>query len=112
MVLSFVAVNGRNDRVGRQFRAERNVSQENIFIQEAVPQSTRYKTKWAVGIFKEWQSARRIKRSAKFDGQKIQHLTTQFEAFNGESLAVWLGKFVQEVTNQMVETIQQERCIG
>ncbi len=83
------------DRAGRQFRCERNASQEDIFIKESVPLSTRYKTKWAVGIFKEWQSARGKKRAANFvfDEQGIQDLTTQLEAFNGKSLAFWLGKF-------------------
>ena len=90
------------DRAGRQFRCERNASQEDIFIKESVPVSTRYKTKWAVGIFKEWQSARGNKRAANFvfDEQGIQDLTTQLEAFNGKSLALWLGKFVQEVVNK------------
>ncbi len=55
-----------------------------------------------LGIFKEWQSARGKKRAANFvfDEQGIQDLTTQLEAFNGKSLAFWLGKFVQEVVNK------------
>lgn len=83
-----------NDRFGRQFRAERNASQEVIFIKEAVPQSTRYKTKWVVGIFKEWQCARGSKRAANFGEQEIQELTTRLEAFNGESLASCLVRQV------------------
>ena len=40
------------------------------------------------------------KRAANSDEQKIQDLTTQLEVFNGKSLALWLGKFVQKVVNK------------
>lgn len=88
-----------NDRAGRHFRCERNASEEDLFIKDSVPVSTRYKTKWAVGIFREWQSARGDKKAANGD-EEIQDLATQLEAFNGKSLALWLGKFVQEVVNK------------
>ena len=69
---------------GRRFRLAKSVNEEDEAIQNAIPPSTRYKTKWAVEVFREWQTAR---------GQDI---STPVENFDAGSLAYWLGKFVQE----------------
>ena len=43
---------------GRGFRSPKSVVEEDEAINNAVPASTRYKMKWAVEVFKEWQSSR------------------------------------------------------
>ena len=35
-------------------------SQENILVNDAVTASTKYKNKWAVSIFAEWQRSREV----------------------------------------------------
>ena len=43
---------------GRQFRKALSKEEEQNALQESIPKSTRYATKWAVKIFGEWQSGR------------------------------------------------------
>ena len=43
---------------GRQFRKALSKEEEKNALQESIPKSTRYATKWAVKIFGEWQSGR------------------------------------------------------
>ena len=48
-----------------EFGSERfrvpKTSQENVLVNNAVPASTKYKNKWAVTIFAEWQRLREVK---------------------------------------------------
>ena len=50
-----------NEKGPRMFRPERTESEENILIEKAIPASTKYKTKWAIEIFREWQSNRAVR---------------------------------------------------
>ena len=43
---------------GTQFRKALSKEEEKNALQESIPKSTRYATKWAVKIFGEWQSGR------------------------------------------------------
>ena len=43
---------------GRQFRKALSKEEEKNALQESIPKSTRYATKWAAKIFGEWQSGR------------------------------------------------------
>ena len=43
---------------GRRFRLAKSVNEKDEAIQNAIPPSTRYKMKWAVEVFREWQTAR------------------------------------------------------
>ena len=38
-----------------RFRVPKTSSQENVLVNDGVPASTKYKNKWAVNIFAEWQ---------------------------------------------------------
>ena len=42
------------------FRVPRTVEEESALVSEARPSSTKYKDKWAVGIFHEWQRTRTL----------------------------------------------------
>ena len=82
---------------GRRFRLAKSVNEEEEAIQNAIPSSTRYKTKWAVEVFRERQTAR---GQASNEGNGLQDISTPVENFDAGSLAYWLGKFVQEVVNK------------
>ena len=44
-----------------RFRVPKTSSQETGLVNDTVPPSTKYKNKWAVNIFAEWQSLREVK---------------------------------------------------
>ena len=44
-----------------RFRFPKTIEEEELFVERAVPKSTRYKNKWAVGIFEDWQGVRSVK---------------------------------------------------
>ena len=43
-----------------QFRKAKTVVEEEDLVEKAIPTSTKYKNKWAVTIFNEWQTARKV----------------------------------------------------
>ena len=44
-----------------RFRVPKTSSEETGLVNDTVPPSTKYKNKWAVNIFAEWQSLREVK---------------------------------------------------
>ena len=44
-----------------RFRFPKTIEEEELCVERAVPKSTRYKNKWAVGIFEDWQRMRSVK---------------------------------------------------
>ena len=44
-----------------RFRCPKAIEEEELCVERAVPKSTRYKNKWAVGIFEDWQRVRSVK---------------------------------------------------
>ena len=44
-----------------RFRCPKTIEEEELCVERAVPKSTRYKNKWAVGIFEDWQRVRSVK---------------------------------------------------
>ena len=44
-----------------RFRVPRTVEGESALVSEARPSSTKYKDKWVVEIFREWQRTRTLK---------------------------------------------------
>ena len=44
-----------------RFRFPKTSSEETGLVKDTVPPSTKYKNKWAVNIFAEWQSLREVK---------------------------------------------------
>ena len=43
-----------------RFRVPKTSFQENVLVNDAVPASTKYKNKWAVSSFAEWQRLREV----------------------------------------------------
>ena len=49
------------DSEPERFRVPKTSSQRNVLVNYAVPASTKYKNKWAVRIFAEWQRLREVR---------------------------------------------------
>ena len=39
----------------------KTIKEDELCVERAVPKSTRYKNKWAVGIFEDWQRVQSVK---------------------------------------------------
>ena len=67
-----------------RFRSPISGTEEDIYVKEFVPKSTRYKNKWAATILETWQRERSIKRAIfepagvfkSFGIEKVRALTT------------------------------------
>ena len=44
-----------------RFRLPKSACEEHVLADEAVPPSTKYKNKWALKIFRDWQQQREMK---------------------------------------------------
>ena len=44
-----------------RFRLPKTMEEEELCVERAVLKSTRYKNKWTVGIFEDWQRVRSVK---------------------------------------------------
>ena len=77
-------------------------------MEKAVPSSTKYKNKWALLIFGEWQFAWTIKVPIldpgglfkEYDLHKVATLSTGIEEMDVLSLNYWLSKFIMEVAKR------------
>ena len=72
-------------------------------VNKATPRSTRYKNRWAVRIFEEWQAQRGNQlvlsecNPFSLDISRVENLSTNLLNMSTESLNFWMIKFVQEV---------------
>jgi len=91
-----------------RFRAPKTPFQENFLVNDAIPVSTKYKDKWAVSIFADWQRLREVKVPAidfgglikDYDLHKVTALRADIAGMNALSLSYWLSKFVIEVAKK------------
>ena len=63
---------------GRQFRLAKGVNEEDEAVQNAIPPSIRYKTKWAVQVFREGHT---VRGQASNEGGGLQDISTPFGEF-------------------------------
>ena len=90
----------------KRFRKSISCEEEAKKLANAVPVSTRYKNKWAVGLFEDWKRSRFNKEptfeqtSLDFDLTSIESLEHPLEKMSPKSLDFWIGKFVQEVADK------------
>ena len=68
-------------RVGR-FHLPKTIEEEELCVERAVPKSTRYKNKWAVGVFEDWQRV----RSVKFPMVEVVGVFKDYELDKGKPL--------------------------
>ena len=88
-----------------RFRVPKTSSEETGLVNDTVrvPPSTKYKNKWAVNIFAEWQSLREVKVRVldcggvfkDYERQKVCALSADIAAMDVLSLNYWLSKFVK-----------------
>ncbi|CAH3107551.1 unnamed protein product, partial [Porites lobata] len=85
--------------------------QENVLVNDAVPAPTKYKNKWAVSSFVEWQRLREVQVPVLdcgglfkvYDLHKVTALSGDIAGMNVLSLNYWLSKFVVEVAKKSGE---------
>ena len=73
-------------------------------MNDAVPASTKYKHKWAVSIFAEWQRLREVKVPVldcggfikDYDLHKVTALSSNSAGMDALSLNYWLSKFMMD----------------
>ena len=88
-----------------RFRVPKTSFQENVLVNDAVLASTKYKNKWAVSIFAEWQRLREVKVPVldcgglfkDYEFHKVTALSAAIAGMDALSLIYWLSKFVMEV---------------
>ena len=82
--------------------------QENVMVNDTVPASAKYKNKWAVGSFAEWQRLREVQVPVldcgglfkDYDLHKVTALSADIAGMDALSLNYWLSKFVMEVAKK------------
>ena len=87
------------------FASAKTIEEEELCVERAVAKSTRYKNKWAVGIFEDWQRVRSVKFPIvevggvfkEYELDKVQPLTRPITEMDALTLNYWLSKFIQEV---------------
>ena len=90
----------------RRFRDPQSVQRSIENVRNAIPQTTRYKNRWGVRIFEDWQSGRENKavmcesNPFSLDLQNLQNLETELCSMTARTLNFWLIKFVQEVCDK------------
>ena len=80
-----------------RFRAAKTFEQEEKCVASAIPKSTQYKNKWAVGIFEQWQKVRVPKVATlepgglfkNYDLHKVQSL--EFPLLEMDALSLNIG---------------------
>ena len=86
-----------------RFRVPKTSSEETGLVNDTVPPSTKYKNKWAVNIFAEWQSLREFKVPVldcggvfkDYELHKVCALSADIAAMDVLSLNYWLSKFAE-----------------
>ena len=91
-----------------RFRIPKTSFQENVLVNDAVPGSTKYKNKWAVSIFAEWQRLREVQVPVldcggffkDYDLHKVTTLSADIAGMDVLSLNYWLSNLVMEVAKK------------
>ena len=87
-----------------RFRVPKTSFQENVLVNDAVPASTKYKNKWAVSIFAEWQVQVPVLDCGglfkDYDLHKVTALSADIAGMEALSLNYLLSKFVMEVAKK------------
>ena len=94
-----------------RFHVPKTSFQENVLVNDTVPDSTKYKNKWAVSSFAAWQRLREVHVLVldcsglfkDYDLHKVTALSTDIAGMDVLSLNYWLSKFVAEVAKKSGE---------
>ena len=94
-----------------RFREPKTVYEDRELVEKATPSSTKYKNKWAVTIFGEWQISRSVivlvldpgGLFRGYDLHKGAQLASSIEEMDEVTLIYWHSKFVMEVAKKSGE---------
>jgi len=86
-----------------RFRCPKTIGEEELCVERAVPKSTRYKNKWAVGCFEDWQRVRSVKSPIlevggvfkEYELDKVKLLTQPITEMDALTLNYWLMLVIQ-----------------
>ena len=103
-----------------RFREPKTFCEEEELVEKTVPSSTKYKNKWALSVFGEWQFARTIKVPVldpggifkDYDLHKVVTVSTGIEEMDAFSLNYWLRKFIMEVAKKTGERYPAKTIYG
>ena len=103
-----------------QFRVLKTSSEEIGLVNDTVPPSIKYKNKWALNIFAEWQSLREVKVPVldcggvfkDYELHKVCALSADIAAMDVLSLNYWLSKFVMELAKKSGERYPPKSVYG
>ena len=98
----------------------KSASDEQVLADEAVPSSTKYKNKWALKLFREWQQQREMKVPIldpdglfkDYELHKVNPVSCEIEDMDAISLNYWLTKFVMEVAKDSGERYPPRTVYG
>ncbi|XP_068727943.1 uncharacterized protein [Montipora capricornis] len=101
-------------------RVLKTFCEEEQLVEKSVPSSPKYKNKWALSVFGEWQFARTIKVPVldpgglfkDYDLHKVATVSTGIEEMDALSLNYWLSKFVMEVAKKTGERYPAKTIYG
>ena len=96
-----------------RFREPKTVYEERELVEKAIPLSTKYKNKWVVTVFGEWQISRSVIAPVLdpggllkgYDFHKVAQFSTSIEEMDAVTFNYCLRKFVMEVAKK-----SGERC--
>ena len=103
-----------------RFREPKTVYEERELVEKAIPSSTKYKNKWAVTIFGEWQISPSVTAPVLdpgglfkgYDLHKVAQLSTSIEEMDAVTLNYRLSKFVMEVAKKWGERYPLKTVYG
>ena len=83
-----------------RFREPKTVYDQRDWVEKVIPSSTKYKNKWAVAIFDEWQNSRSVIAPVLdpgglfkgYDLHKVTQLSTSTEEIDAVTLSYWISK--------------------
>ena len=95
-----------------RFREPNTVYEDRELVEKAIPSSTKYRNKWTVTIFGEWQISRSVIAPVLdpgglfkgYDLHKGAQLSSSIEELDAVTLNYWLSKFETEVAKKSGET--------
>ena len=101
-------------------REAKTVVEEEDLVEKAIPTSTKYKNKWAVTIFNEWQTVRKVQVPVldcggvfkDYDVHNVGVLSTRIEEMDALSVHYWLSKFVIEIAKKGGERYPPKTVFG
>ena len=103
-----------------RFRLPKSAAEEQVPADEAVSSSTKYKNKWTLKIFREWQQQRDMKVPLIDSGglfkdnelHKVNPFSWEIEDMDAISLNYWLTEFVMEVAKDSGERYPPRTVYG